>query len=822
MFLAPWFALAGILAAAGPILIHFLNRRRYRVVEWAAMDFLREALYRSRRILQLRDLLLLVLRTACILIFGFALARPYFSRLAAATESGQPVHAVMLIDNSLSMAYEELDGSVLALAKAKAKDLIDALPQGSRTSIIPVCGSPNSFSLQPYPNRDDALEALAAIEPVDRAATPAAAIDLALEACGHAPEMPAKRIFLVSDHQAAGRPSDALADQLKQLPAPIEVVQVAPRTVENAWVESFSLQDGLADTQTPAQFLATIRYQGDAPRSDVVVTLSVNGSPVADVHVDLVPGSAPREIQFPPYTFDVPTQPGHPTLVPAEVAMSADRLPADDRRALVVPVVAALPVVFVDSLGPDENPRRNRYGETFHLRRLLAPRTARDPKTRQLIEIRHTTIDRLEPDTLADARLVVIAGVTQPEDAVPVLRQYVEQGGRLVLAAGAEFDPAQWQSAAWLDGLGILPAPLEPAPVGILPSEPGELQSFQLDPDSLVDERFLLEQTSRQELEDLYRLPYFFKAVAADMDKEAMDALVRNTRREIDGRRQRLAEIDRKIDGLGDRAAVPASSAALEDLQRQRAEVEPNWLVWAASLPRDDERLAPADLAERSRPRVLASFTNGLPFAIERRIGRGTVLMLTSGIYPRWNTLSLTNAVVLYDRILRSQLGGPMPQRNLSTDDDFVLPVAAGERSATFQLSDPKGQQESLTPEALNGGSQYGLTIRRPSQRGIYRVTARPNQDGSQPAELKLWEVPLAVNGPAAESELLPPEGKAGPATAGPADDLWVVEGRTAGAAAVQAAGHHLWKFLLVAVLAGLLLEIGLLAYTRLAGERPA
>lgn len=40
MFLAPWFALAGILAAAGPILIHFLNRRRYRVVEWAAMDFL--------------------------------------------------------------------------------------------------------------------------------------------------------------------------------------------------------------------------------------------------------------------------------------------------------------------------------------------------------------------------------------------------------------------------------------------------------------------------------------------------------------------------------------------------------------------------------------------------------------------------------------------------------------------------------------------------------------------------------------------------------------------------------------------------------------
>ena len=57
------FALAGAIAAAGPLVIHLLNRRRYRVVHWAAMDFLREAMNRNRKILQLRDILLLVLRT---------------------------------------------------------------------------------------------------------------------------------------------------------------------------------------------------------------------------------------------------------------------------------------------------------------------------------------------------------------------------------------------------------------------------------------------------------------------------------------------------------------------------------------------------------------------------------------------------------------------------------------------------------------------------------------------------------------------------------------------------------------------------------------
>ena len=48
------FALAGVIAAAGPVIIHLLNRRRFRTVEWGAMAFLRKALQRSRRAVRLR------------------------------------------------------------------------------------------------------------------------------------------------------------------------------------------------------------------------------------------------------------------------------------------------------------------------------------------------------------------------------------------------------------------------------------------------------------------------------------------------------------------------------------------------------------------------------------------------------------------------------------------------------------------------------------------------------------------------------------------------------------------------------------------------
>ena len=52
-FLLPWFAVAGLVAAGGVVVIHLLNRRRYRVLPWAAMDFLREAVFRSRRIMRM-------------------------------------------------------------------------------------------------------------------------------------------------------------------------------------------------------------------------------------------------------------------------------------------------------------------------------------------------------------------------------------------------------------------------------------------------------------------------------------------------------------------------------------------------------------------------------------------------------------------------------------------------------------------------------------------------------------------------------------------------------------------------------------------------
>src|SRR6059058_5857406 len=61
-------------AASVPIIIHLLNRNRYRVVTWAAMRFLLAAQRKNTRRMRLEQLILLVVRTLLVLLLVLAMA----------------------------------------------------------------------------------------------------------------------------------------------------------------------------------------------------------------------------------------------------------------------------------------------------------------------------------------------------------------------------------------------------------------------------------------------------------------------------------------------------------------------------------------------------------------------------------------------------------------------------------------------------------------------------------------------------------------------------------------------------------------------------
>src|SRR5918997_5254622 len=96
---------AGLAAVSIPVVIHILNRRRFKTVTWAAMEFLLRALRKNRRRLRFEQWVLLATRCAVVVLLGMALARPLGCESATvAGVGGRSGVSVLVIDNSYSMA----------------------------------------------------------------------------------------------------------------------------------------------------------------------------------------------------------------------------------------------------------------------------------------------------------------------------------------------------------------------------------------------------------------------------------------------------------------------------------------------------------------------------------------------------------------------------------------------------------------------------------------------------------------------------------------------------------------------------------------------
>lgn len=826
------FAAAGVAAATGPFIIHLLNRRRYRLKEWAAMQFLLAAVQRNRRILHLRDLLLLLLRTACLLLFGLALARPYFSRTSTAIEPNQPVHAVLVIDNSLSMGHRKLDGSnLLDETRNKSKEFLDVLPEGSLISVLPLCGSPAGFSREAYRTKQDARDALDQIEIVDRSGSAAQAADLALEACKRHLDMPAKRVVFLGDQQLINWPAESLDAHMKELPE-MQVVSIAPAEPENTWIADFALQDSIADLENKAIFVVTVRHAGPLARNDVEVTLAIDGTNVESKTISFEaaqPGEPyqSREVVF-EYDFkllNLSVEEGKTIFVAAQASIPRDRLPEDDARYLAVPVLSGLPVVFVDQYGPDENPQKDRYGDTWYLRHLLGTTSAGSALARRLAASRHVRPDQIDRKLLENARLVIVAGVNLSEETVLLLRDYVKQGGQLVIAAGTDFDPAAWNQTAWRQGEGILPLPLEPKPIGQTTEEATTvLQPFFLSLESMVQDAFHLADTPGENLKNLYREPVFFKAVVADTGESVLADLKETEIRRIEEERRFRLE---STDWLKKWAELESQGKLSDKDKNERARVEerqaalwPSWISWKQPRLDADAELKAADLAERAQPRVLAGFDNAVPFLIERKIGAGKVLFVSSSSGKRssWNTLPKTNAVLLFSRLLRGMIEETLPAGNPTTLESWMLPVA--DRNLIYTLVRPDGGKEALLPEALTA-DLYGIIVRPRTKRGIYKVAAQ-RADASAAAEItgeRLFEIPFAINGPSQESEpaLLDENGLK--ERMGGAHFRWVARDQPIRLESVQVSGQNLWKWLIASVFLCLLAEMLVVVWPMLARE---
>ena len=134
-FLSPAI-LWGLLAATIPIIIHLFSLTKTKDMEFSSIRFLEEMKHESIRNLQLKQWLLVLLRTLIIASLVLMLARPTTEGFVSSWLQGDvDSKAVIIIDNSASMGLEHENGTLLENAKFHSKSLIRKLDEDTHIEL---------------------------------------------------------------------------------------------------------------------------------------------------------------------------------------------------------------------------------------------------------------------------------------------------------------------------------------------------------------------------------------------------------------------------------------------------------------------------------------------------------------------------------------------------------------------------------------------------------------------------------------------------------------------------------------------------------------
>jgi hypothetical protein len=189
-------------AAAVPIAIHLINRRRHKTIQWAAMQFLLKASRESRGKKKLRHILILTSRALGLAALALAAARPIASGLMG-WGGGSIDTVVLLLDRSASMELKPGDGldSRRQIVISKIRDAMADLGSPRLVLIDSASGKPQEV---PSP---DILTELAATGGTDTAADFPTLLSRAAEFLSE--NQGRSEIWLASDLQASNwRPDD--------------------------------------------------------------------------------------------------------------------------------------------------------------------------------------------------------------------------------------------------------------------------------------------------------------------------------------------------------------------------------------------------------------------------------------------------------------------------------------------------------------------------------------------------------------------------------------------------------------------------------------
>ncbi len=438
-FLNP-FVLFGLAAAGIPIILHLLNIRKLRTIEFSTLTFLKE-LHRSKmRKVKIRQWLLLLLRTLIVIFIVFAFSRPALKGSLAGLGTHAKTTIVIILDDSYSMSLHNDRGSFLKQAQSSALGLADMLKEGDDALFIRLSDLPQATIAEPTHDIQRLREAIRRTEASYKHRT----VEEALRLSSHLLQQSKnfnKEIYVLTDNQKStvvDRHTAEGTDRAVKLFDPnvrLFFVPLSDQPFENIGIEKVEIPPTLFQKGKPFTVRADVRNYGAALVENHLVNLFLDGVHVMQKSVTIQGGQ---------HTFvDFTATPQHAGFISGRVELEEDTFDGDNDRYFSIDVPEQVAVLLSSS-----DPKSSTYIR-------LALTAHNDNEASTALALTELSPQQLTYSAMVRADVVLLSNVASlsPLQA-DQLSEFVLQGGGIIFIPGSLLNIDQYNSSL-LPKLGL-------------------------------------------------------------------------------------------------------------------------------------------------------------------------------------------------------------------------------------------------------------------------------------------------------------------------------------------------------------------------------
>ncbi|QEL14023.1 BatA domain-containing protein [Limnoglobus roseus] len=493
-FLNPWSFFAGVALVSVPIIIHLINRMRFKRVRWAAMEFIIKAQKKMKRKLIFQQLLLLFLRCLMVFLIGLLVGRfvgfnPLDGRETRTTshvvifddspsmgdffrgDDGQLTDAFgeakkVLVDQIAPAAAQAATAQTLEVMMLSTPQAVKSFERVNNTSIEEMKTHLNGFA--PSPVRGSLVEALKLAKKSLDTQAGNGEVSQVIHVLSD---------FRATDWEADGEKIKTAVTDLTTAKVKVHLVDVAhpfrkdekqaPLHHDNISIVELKPAKLVTARYEALEFTLRVRNNGPTELKDVRFPIAVNGDDGKgqSVQIPTLPGNDERSIKF-LLTFDRVGTADKPldrfSLVTARLeSPEPGGLVIDNVRHAVVEVRDRLPMLVIDGRPAD---REKKEGDGFYLQRLFTDAIGG-------FKWVPGSLKDLEGDLRPYTCVLMLNVPAVPEAAAKNLESYVRDGGGLGFFLGPDVKPGDYNKTLYADGNGVFPVPLPEQPSAVVPEE---------------------------------------------------------------------------------------------------------------------------------------------------------------------------------------------------------------------------------------------------------------------------------------------------------------------------------------------------------------